>query len=196
MIVEQKFERLVKLRASELPAMKSRINYSAVITPAHVHAHRSISRESASDLFPMFPPIEKIDTASTTVAEEKLFPTRENQRAMIDRVRKFLLLVAARLAARKRARTALLSASRCYVHRWDISFRRTQIKRSLLLSRVNCTLPSQMRAALSPCVESGVDTVRVCRRDNSVMDGQGQRALNGWDYRFRDSSRDALSSCA
>lgn len=59
----------VKLYASELPAMKSRINYSADITPAHISIDSS---QSASDLFLMSP---KIDNASTAVAEE--FFTRE-----------------------------------------------------------------------------------------------------------------------
>jgi len=136
----------VELYANELPAMKSRINYSANITPARVFALRSIP-QSERDLFSIFP-IKKIDNASTTVLRAKTLDDDDRSRREISSFRR-------RISRYGSANGIIIRVLRSGI----FLFCRARMKHSVSFARKLHAPFSDARRALSPCVESGMDTV-------------------------------------
>jgi hypothetical protein len=163
MIVEQKFEPLWNSTRVNSP-MKSRINYSADNSRLRVSARIARSHKVHQMYFPIR--FRKVTGTSMIITEGLCTKPRYDDRSR-------LLFVAARPTE---VRAALLSAS-YYVYLQDIPFSffcRTRMQHP-------CSFARKLHAPFSsaPGIKSmrGVrHGYRVCRGDNSVMDGQGQRA--------------------
>lgn len=146
MIVEQREVRTtVKLHASELLRSdeKSRINYSVDNPPARacISAHRSARlHKSIRDLFSF--PIQKIDCVPMIIAKELRMRKRVT---MIDRAIKIFSLRCRPKGGGRHYYPRFFFLLRTYTGRncFFLSVAKCNI---LVLLRVNCALPSRMRA--------------------------------------------------
>lgn len=154
MIVEQKFERLWNSTRVSCPRWNQRINYSVVITPARVSAHRSIP-QSARDLFSMFP-IEKIDNCFDDDGRGGIFYARNYRDD--DRSRREIPTFRRR-ASRGSADGIIIRILLLRTPVGHSFFCRARMKHSPSFARKLHSPFSDARRALSPCVESGADTV-------------------------------------